>query len=210
MSGPSPCPCPPKLLPVAPLNLAHLPDGVAAFVEDASRRMPIAPDFIAIPAMVALGSVLGTKIAIRPKEFDNWQEVPNLWAITIGIPGIMKSAAVKSALAPLEALEDAARTANAKGKFDYEAALRAHEARKKRAEAEAKKGVITEDKFKIPEPGKPKYRRFIIQNATYEKLSVILQDNPNGILTYRDKIFGLLARWEREENLEERNFYLSG
>jgi Protein of unknown function (DUF3987) len=39
---------------------------------------------------------------------------------------------------------------------------------------------------------------------------VILQDNPNGILTYRDEIFGLLARWEREENLEERNFYLSG
>ena len=59
-------------------------------------------DFVAIPALVALGSVLGRKIGMRPKRKTDWIEVPNLWGGIVGRPGMMKSPAMGEALKPLQ------------------------------------------------------------------------------------------------------------
>jgi len=63
-------------------------------------------DYVAIPAMVMFGSIIGNKIAIAPKEHDNWLEVGNLWGLVIGRPGFMKSPAmafrVIAAASPVE------------------------------------------------------------------------------------------------------------
>ena len=58
---PAPKPLPDGLLPVAAFDRAFLPEIIAPWVMDISDRMQCPPDFVAIPAIVALGSVIGRK-----------------------------------------------------------------------------------------------------------------------------------------------------
>jgi hypothetical protein len=61
----------------------------------------------------------------------------------------------------------------------------------------------------IEEPEKPKARRYVVNDATYEKLGEILADNPNGVLAFRDELVSLLKDLDREENASARGFYLT-
>jgi hypothetical protein len=80
-----PRPIPDGLLPVKVFALDYLPENIAPWVGDISERMQCPPDFVGITAMVALGSVLGRKIAIRPQRETDWEEVPNLWGCVVGL-----------------------------------------------------------------------------------------------------------------------------
>ena len=102
---PEPKPVPSGLTPVAAFDMAFLPKTIAPWIADIADRMQCPPDFVAVPAMVALGAVLGRKIAIRPQRRTDWTEVPNLWGCIVGRPGAMKSPAMREALKPLQRLE---------------------------------------------------------------------------------------------------------
>ena len=56
-----------------------LPEALGGWIMDEADRMPCPPDFIAAAALVALGSIIGARCAIRPKARDDWMIVPNLW-----------------------------------------------------------------------------------------------------------------------------------
>ena len=101
ISWPQPTPLPSGLAPVRAFDLDLLPASVAPWIADISERMQCPPDFVAIPAIVALGSVLGRKIGVRPQRRTDWIEVPNLWGCIVGRPGAMKSPAMSEALKPL-------------------------------------------------------------------------------------------------------------
>jgi len=64
---PEPKPLSDGLLSVAAFNPAFLPEAIAPWVMDISDRMQCPPDFVGIPAIVALGSVIGRKVSIRPQ-----------------------------------------------------------------------------------------------------------------------------------------------
>jgi len=106
---PDPVPLPHGLLPVAPFSSDLLPERVQGRVKDIVERMQCPPDFVATGIMAGLGSVIGRKVAVRPKEKDDWTVVPNQWNAIIAPPGFLKSPAQNEALAPVRALEAAAR-----------------------------------------------------------------------------------------------------
>ncbi|MET3694566.1 YfjI family protein [Methylobacterium goesingense] len=181
---------------------------------DISDRMQCPPDFPAAAAIVAMGSVLGRQIGIRPKCLDNWTEVANLWGLIVGRPGTMKSPAMNEALGPLRRLEAKARDEHLEALTSYEREANIHKLRKNAAEEYAKK------KFKISpnatldveipaEPDTPKAKRFIVSDATYEALGAILVNNPNGILAFRDELVALLKTLDKEEYAAARGFFLS-
>src|SRR5664280_737069 len=109
-----------SLLPVPPFDPGMLPDAIRPWVEDIAHRMQCPIDFAAVGAMTMLGSIIGTACGIRPKQKDNWLEVPNLWGAVVGRPGGRKSPAVSAAMKPLHALDREAQDI-------YRSALRAHE-----------------------------------------------------------------------------------
>src|SRR5579883_2713211 len=78
-----------------------LPPVLRDWIVDEAERMPCPTDFIAAPAMVALGSITGARCAIAPKSYDPWLIVPNLWCGVVGDPSSKKSPAVGAALAPI-------------------------------------------------------------------------------------------------------------
>jgi hypothetical protein len=214
LEWPEPKPLPGGLLPVAPFDPAFLPEAVAPWVMDISDRMQCPPDFVAIPAMVALGSVIGRKVAVRPQRKTDWYEVADLWGCIVGRPGAMKSPAMDEALKPLHRLEAEARKANEAAAKDYTIEVETFKLRKedgqKKGRAALKGGAgDISSLLATDEPEEPKARRYVVTDATYEALGVILADNPNGTLAFRDELILLLKHLDREEQVSARGFFLT-
>ena len=211
---PKPKPLPDGLLPVAAFDPAFLPEAIAPWVMDISDRMQCPPDFVGIPAMVALGSVIGRKVGLRPQRKTDWYEVPNLWGCIVGRPGAMKSPAMDEALKPLHRLEAEARKANEAAAKDYEIEIETFKLRKedgqKKGRAALKGGAgDISSLLATDEPEEPSARRYVVNDATYEALGVILADNPNGTLAFRDELVSLLKNLDREEQVSARGFFLT-
>ena len=76
---PDPEPLEAGLLEVTPFDPdALLPESIRPWVTDMAEQMQARIDYLGTTAMVALGSTLGRRIAIRPTRSGEWFEVPNL------------------------------------------------------------------------------------------------------------------------------------
>lgn len=212
---PTPMPLPTGVPPVEPFCAELLPDALRGWIMDIAERTQCPPDFAAVGAMVALGSVIGRKVGIRPKVRDDWQECANLWGVIVGPPSVLKSAALREAMAPLRRLEAKALEAYDAERVGWEAARAAAEVKRRAAQQNAtqraKKGESFDaDELVSHDAGEePKPRRFIANDATPEALCEVLRANPNGILAYRDELAGLVRQLDREGMESARAFYLS-
>jgi hypothetical protein len=212
---PEPKPLPSGLSPVAPFDPAFLPTDIAGWVLDIAERMQCPPDFVAVSAVVALGSVIGRQIGIRPKLKDDWTVTPNLWGMIVGRPGVMKSPAMTEALAPLKRLEAKAREEHQAKLQAHQAAVQVYElqiaAAKSHAKTQLKSDITATGSIQLPqEPTPPRPKRFIASDSTYEALAEILVHNPRGVLAYRDELIALLKTLGREENSDARGFFMTG
>ena len=88
---PAPKPLPDGLLPVSPFDADFLPAAVSPWAADIADRMQCPLDFVGVPVVVALGSVIGRRIGVRSQRKTDWLEVPDLWGCIVGRPGAMKS-----------------------------------------------------------------------------------------------------------------------
>jgi len=197
-----------------------LPDPLREWILDEAERMPCPPEFVATAALVALGSIIGARCAIRPKSRDSWMVVPNLWGGIVGDPSAKKSPAWAAALAPLDRLSARAAETFQAEQEDYETAKLVFEARRDaiegRIKAAAKKpGIDDPDEIaqelrshKEQAPDEPVLRRYKTNDSTVEKLGELLRQNPAGLLVLRDELVGLIASWEKEGREGDRAFFL--
>jgi hypothetical protein len=213
---PDPKPLPPRLPEVAAFNASMLPENFRDWVVDVSERMQCPPDYVAVSAIVAAGALIGRKLAIRPQGQTDYAEIPNLWGMIIGRPGVLKTPAMAAALAPLRRLDAKARQQNAVALALYDAELErfkiTKDARNARLRDQIKKGLEDDSPNLegIFPPEAPPRRRYIVDDFTYEILGVILSENPNGVLAFRDELISLLKPLSRDENAPARGFLLSG
>src|SRR5262245_18898904 len=101
---PVPQPLPAGLRPVPTLPVALLPEALKPWLADIAERLQVPLEFPAVAAIVALASVVGNQVRIRPKAQDDWTVTPNLWGAVVGRPGTMKSPALEEAIRPLRRL----------------------------------------------------------------------------------------------------------
>jgi len=167
--------------------------------------------------MVALGSLLGRKLGVRPKRHDNWLVIPNLWGVVVGRPSTKKTPALSDALFPLRHLEHEAQKQYESDLIAFQAAERVEQIqqkeREKRAAVLIKGGDEMEAQALLEKgfeeaPSSPSRRRYIVNDATVEKLGEILSENPSGLLQYRDELTGWLNIMEKEDRGQDRAFYL--
>lgn len=180
-------PIPLKLNKVEPLLIEILPTTLQGFVNDECYRMQCPPDLLVSACFSVLGSVIGTKVKICPKQKDDWRETPNLWALGIGTPSSMKSPSFKKGINPIKVLDK-----KAQDKFNAE--LKAYN----KLTDEQKKDALL-----------PLRRRYFISDATPEKLGEILAENPNGVMSYMDELSGLLKSFDKKGYEIARGLYLT-
>lgn len=210
-------------LPPAPAFYADvlLPKPLRDFVLDTADRLPCAPDFVAAPLLVALGSVIGAKCALKPKRRDDWLVPANLWGGIVGDPSAKKTPAISQVMRFIDGLEAQASEKSELLTKAHEADMAAYEAHRKTIEQEMKlaakgkgsgrsMGDLKAALEGLEEPQAPHVRRFRSNDATTAKLAELLSKNPEGLLVFRDEITGLLSSWDKQGNEGDRAFYLEG
>ena len=197
-----------------------LPPVLRVWIMDEAGRMPCPPEFIAGAALVALGSVVGARCAIKPKVQDSWVIIPNLWGGIVGDPSAKKTPTLSVALKPLDRLIARALVEyqDTLGEYEttkvvFDAQRDAIESRIKEAAKKPSKGDPAEIAKELRVHGAyavdaPTLRRYKTNDSTVEKLGELLRENPAGLLVLRDELVGLIATWEREGREGERAFFL--
>ena len=120
-----------ELLPVPPLMSEMLPEPYRMYVIDESERMSCPPEFVAAALLTITGSLIGTACGIKPKRFDDWLEVPNLWGGIVATPGQLKSPAIEAPGKFLSELEKTANQANELAMQQHLAEYKAYDAQEK-------------------------------------------------------------------------------
>ncbi|MCH7501014.1 MAG: DUF3987 domain-containing protein, partial [Nitrospinae bacterium] len=195
-----------------------MPEPLEAWVRDASYRMQSPPDFIAVGAINLIGAIIGTRCAVRPKQHDDWLVVPNLWGGVVGRPSTLKTPCLIEALKPLARLEIKEKEYFDEQFKSYEVDLIEHQSQKDSLKAEMKKAAsgngkktmdaIKDELINLEEPDKPILKRYKTNDATIEKLSELLNENPAGLLLFRDELVGLLSSWDKPGRESDRAFFL--
>ncbi len=210
-----PEPLPDLLPPVQQFDLQLLPGALQPWITDMAERIQCPPDYCAVAAMVGLAGIVGRKVGIRPKRQDDWLVVPNLYGAVIGRPGIMKSPAIAGPLVPLRTLEIEAKERFIEELNDHEAAQLVQTERKKLGQNDIKKALkegkdasaLAVELVRGEQP-EPTRRRYLVNDSTVEKVGEILAENPNGVVTFRDELTGLLRYLDKEGHEGARAFYL--
>lgn len=208
-----------RLRPVQPLPAAMLPMTLRGWVIDTAERMECPQEYVAVSAISMLGAALGAAVGIRPKRYDDWTVVPNLWGAIIGPPGTLKSAAIANAVAPLAVLDRDEAEQHKAAMKDHEVKAASYDAKKQQLEKQLKEQVqsgrdqhalaAAEDELRqLEEPSKPSERRFLVHDTTMEAMGEIMSKNANGVLLVKDELMELIHLWEREGRKAERPFYL--
>lgn len=215
-AAPWPDPQPlPGLAEVMQFDDGLLPDALRPWVADIAERMQCPPDFPAVASVIVLATLVGRKVGIRPKRRDDWLVVPNLWGAVVGPPSVMKTPALKEPMRMLQRLEMVA-----KEKYEQEHALHlasvlvAEERRKDRSQAirnAIKSGgdpIGVAQSWLESEGDMPARRRYVTNDVTVEKLAALMNENPQGILAFRDELVGLLRNLDKPGQEGARAFFL--
>ena len=189
----------PDGLPAVSLFPDHvLPNAIREWTVDIATSMGVPIELVAVPAIVAMGSLIGRQAGIRPKKYDaTWKEFPNLWGCSIGRPSVMKSPAMKAALSPMKPLVSAAQRAFEEKKAKFAVESQAYKLKQRFAEKQAadliQKGNDREVRqvLSVERPSEPSLRRYYTDDPTPAALAEILKNNPNGILVKRDELVTL-------------------
>jgi putative DNA primase/helicase len=209
-----PEPLPGALPAVPPFDESLLPEALRPWVADIADRAQAPMDFPAASAIVVLSSAVGRRLGIRPKRHDDWLIVPNLWGMIVGPPGMLKSPMLQEAVKPLMRLETRASEDFERLSADYELEQQILQAERKRIINDASKpNAKNREEFisqlrGLDEKKAPTRTRYITNDPSIEKLGELLNQNPGGMLLWRDEIYGFLANMERQGHENDRAFYL--
>lgn len=212
---PDPQALPDDLPAVMPFDFDLLPAVFRPWIEDIAERLQCPPDYPAVALMVALSSIVGRKVGIRPKRKDEWLVVPNLWGMIIGRPSLMKTPAIQEPLKPIKRLETEAQKGFQAAEREFAVSQLIADAQDKVTRKNVKDAIEQgKDATEIARgliqdiPDRPKRRRHIVNDTTVEKLGELLNENPNGVLLYRDELIGLLKSLDKDGQEGARSFYL--
>lgn len=207
--------------PTAPdLNRGHLPEILDNFVHDTAARMRVNPEVPAIFCLGVIASLIGKKFCLLPlREDKKWVVYPTVWALVVGSPGMKKTPVLDRVLKPLKDLErgynEEFKTAFSKwlvhekiGKIELG---KLSEALKKTKDDAHKNQIFNsmldlEKKLKATQPQR---RRLFLNDATTQKIAIVLSENENGLLLSYDEAVGLIESFSMRGREGDREFYLS-
>jgi len=226
---PSPNTIETKTPPVKMMTDDLMPEALRPWLSDVSYRMQTPADFATVSALVVFGSVIGSGCGIRPKRVDDWEVIPNIWGACIGQPSVvLKTPSMQEIIRLLDRLQAdyGKQHESKKALFDADDFIR--ETMLKDMENKMKKAITGNGKtpqgksdevailrddyarMKSEEDEAPARRLFKTNETSIQSMTVLQNQNERGLLVFRDELTGLLVKWDREDNADERAYYLEG
>jgi Protein of unknown function (DUF3987) len=134
-----------------------------------AKAMPTAPEFLFTTLLPSAASCIGSAAQVIIKPSAKYKQPMVFWSAIVANSGSMKTPAQRIILDPLVELEKQAYEA-------YKTELADYEYRKAAGE-----NIV-----------KPIRKRYLTKDATLETLQRIHNDNPRGVLYYRDEMAGAI------------------
>jgi hypothetical protein len=172
--------------PAAPLPEAPpfptdaLPQAARGFVEEGAEAIGCAPDLLALPVLAVLSAGIGGSRIAEIKR--SWREGATLFLAVVASPGEKKTPAANAARRPVLKRQAEKRQEFKAKKEDHERQLHEWKADCR----DARSAGETEP----PPPPEPTMERTYADDTTMESLVGILEDNPRGMLIYKDELTG--------------------
>lgn len=148
-----------------------LPPAVGDYSRAHAEAMCVDPALVAVPALSVLAAAIGNTRRVQIKS--SWQEPPTLWTAIINPSGALKSPAMGKALGP---------------------AFREERSLKEDWERDV---ADWEDRPEDERDEKPTRERRLANDATVESVALLHDDNPRGLLLYRDELAGWLGSFNQ-------------
>src|SRR5262249_32420171 len=164
-----------------------LPAPLDEYVRQGAMALGCDPAFVALPVLAVAASAIGNTRALRLKR--GWEEPPVIWSALVADSGTLKSPAYLKAVPHLFRIQKRLLLEYKQRCARYQEELADYEDAKRKAKAD---GAEPPD-----QPEKPVLRRVVCSDTTIEKLAVILEDNPRGLLLARDELSGWLGSFTR-------------
>jgi hypothetical protein len=198
-----------------------LPEPCRAWIVDEAYRLHVPAEMVAVSALFAAGSLIGARVAMRPKRRDNFEVVVNLWGAIISPPAKRKSAAISSGLHHFSTLAKRARKKYEEEMKRFKVTSDCRNQQRKVLKKTMLEGTVsagtepTEEQIQQiiaiddeEEAQTPKVRRYVTNDTTIEKLALLLVDNPGGLAVVHDELMGWLASMRKQGHERDRPFYI--
>ncbi len=190
-----------------------LPDGLRGWLVDIAYRKQVPLDLPAVTAITLISGLVGSRLGIKPKKYDDWSVIPNLWGMIVANPGMLKTPVINDVSKPLKNLEMEAEKVYKAAVIRFAAATERRKIHIERVKKQLKETDTPEllaelESLMSDDEEAPKRKRYLANDATIEKLGIILNDNPAGMTILRDELPGLLASWEKSGHEQDRAFFL--
>lgn len=197
-----------------------LPDVLRQWVEAESHATQTPADLAALLALAVCAACIARRVVVEPRR--GWREPVNLFTAVLLEPGNRKSAVFADAMKPLRELEaeliEAARPEVARAQSDRrqdEARLRklekvaAEKHGDEAAQARHQAGNLAADLAEQAEPALP---RLIVDDATAEKLGMMLADQGGRMASMSPEggVFDLMAGLYSKSGIPQFGVYLMG
>jgi hypothetical protein len=168
-------------------------------------------DYVVVPLLSVASSLIGTSRRVRASR--SWSEPFTVWSVEVGYSGTSKTPGLdvtQRALARIERRRkpllgelrraheskiESAKTANKHWKAKVQEAVEA-----------GMKGPDMPPEAEIPEPFVAP--RLYVSDSTVEKIAVLLQARPHGMLLIRDELAGLFLNLSRYSGGTDKEFWL--
>ncbi len=208
---PAPRPLSAALAEVSPFDADLLPETLRPWVLDLAERLQVPAGYPAAAVIVMLAGAIGRRASIRPQRHDSWTVIPNLWGAIIGRSGVMKSPVLHAVMGPLRRRQALAMAVYESERDAYQHQLQTHVAQRRKRRPAAAAPVHDHEKgaaWDAETPTPPVCTRYLVNEATIEKVHVILKENPQGVLYLRDELSGWMAQLDQRGRERDRAFFL--
>jgi hypothetical protein len=166
---------------------------MATFVREGAAALRCDPTYFALPALTAAAAMIGNSRTILLKR--GWTEPSVVWAAVIGDSGTLKSPALRTTMAPVFRLQRTLFREHKERVKEWKTKKQIHEEAVKKAKKEGK--PLDDTLPEEPPPDEPTPARVVTSDITIEKLGLLLDLNPRGMLVVRDELRGWIASFTR-------------
>jgi hypothetical protein len=207
-------------LPDFPLDA--LPMACREWVERAAQGAAVTPAHVAVPMLGIVSSIIGT--ARRLKASSSWSQPMTLWAAIVGFSGTGKTPGIDATKRGLSQVERDLKPKIAEQRRAHESRVASAKAARKKWEKELKRTaepkVVSLEKYRstvekepvMPleavDPGPFVAPRLCVSNTTIERLAVLLQARPQGMLVLCDELAALFLNMGRYNHGQDNEFWL--
>ncbi len=178
------------ITPFRPFPVEILPEPLGEVVRCVAKAMGCDLSFVALPALSLLAGAIGNSRRIRLKR--GWTEPAIVWTCIVGESGTLKSPPLEWLTQPLRQRDEAALERHAAAMEEFEAEKLRH----------AAAVAVWKQKKSSSEPPPrspvaPVAQRCFTSDATIEAVSVLLADNPRGMVLIRDELAGWVSSFDQ-------------